>query len=321
MGPALCLLSAACFGAMAVFGKLAYQAGVTPSGLLLLRFLVASALLGGLLALRRRSRARRAEPRPGRRVLLLALGLGVCGYALQAVLYFSALERIDASLVVLVLYTYPLLVTVAAALLGRERLTPARTAAVVLASGGIVLVLLGAGGVSFDVVGVALAFGAAVTYTGYVLVADTVVHRLSPVALSAVVMTGASLALAALAGFTGGVDLGFEPAGWLWIGCIAVVSTVVAMLAFFAGLRRVGPSNAAILSTFEPVVTTALAGLALGELLTPVQIAGGLVVLAAAAVVQLRPRGPAPGVSGSAARPAPRPWQQRAADPVPGRAP
>src|ERR671932_117232 len=144
MGPALCLLSAACFGAMAVFGKLAYQAGVTPSGLLLLRFVLAAALLGALLA----------------------------------VLYFSALERIDASLVVLVLYTYPLLVTVASALLGRERLTRARATAVALASGGIGLVLLGAGGVAFDVVGGGLAFGAAGVYTVYILVADTVVHRL-----------------------------------------------------------------------------------------------------------------------------------------------
>src|SRR3954468_10365803 len=109
---------------MAVFGKLAYHAGVTPSGLLLLRFVLASALLGGLLALRGRSPARRPASGPGRGVLLVALGLGAGGDALQAVLYFSALGRVDGPLVVLALYTSPLLVTLAAALLGRERLTP-----------------------------------------------------------------------------------------------------------------------------------------------------------------------------------------------------
>jgi drug/metabolite transporter (DMT)-like permease len=62
------------------------------------------------------------------------------------------------------------------------------------------------------------------------------------------------------------------------------------MLAFFAGLRRTGPSTAAILSTFEPVVTTALAALTLNEFLTPVQLAGGLVVLSSVAVLQLRPQ-------------------------------
>ena len=295
VGPALCLFSAACFGAMAIFGKLAYAAGVSPGALLLLRFTVAAVLLGLLLALRpglRTTSAVSASPAGTSRVRLVvtALGLGAVGYATQATLYFSALQRIDASLVALVLYTYPALVTVAAAALGREALTPGRLAALVVASAGTVLVLLGAGGFSVDRIGVALAFGAAVTYTGYILVADTAVHRLSPVVLAALVMTGASAALAVRSIATGGIDLRFESAGWVWIACIAVMSTVMAMLAFFAGLRRTGPSTAAILSTFEPVVTTALAALTLNEFLTPVQLVGGLIVLSSVAVLQLRPQ-------------------------------
>lgn len=295
MGPALCLFSAACFGAMAIFGKLAYAAGVSPGALLLLRFTVAAVLLGLLLALRpglRTTSAVSGSPAGTSRVRLVvtALGLGAVGYATQATLYFSALQRIDASLVALVLYTYPALVTVAAAALGREALTPGRLAALVVASAGTVLVLLGAGGFSVDRTGVALAFGAAVTYTGYILVADTAVHRLSPVVLAALVMTGASAALAVRSIATGGIDLRFGSAGWVWIACIAVMSTVMAMLAFFAGLRRTGPSTAAILSTFEPVVTTALAALTLNEFLTPVQLVGGLIVLSSVAVLQLRPQ-------------------------------
>ncbi len=54
------------------------------------------------------------------------------------------------------------------------------------------------------------------------------------------------------------------------------------MVAFFAGLARVGPGAAAILSTAEPVVTIALAAAVLGEALTPVQVAGAALVLAAA---------------------------------------
>lgn len=295
MGPALCLFSAACFGAMAIFGKLAYAAGVTPGALLLLRFTVAAVLLGLLLALRPGLRttstvAGRPAGTSRARLVVTALGLGAVGYATQATLYFSALQRIDASLVALVLYTYPALVTVAAAALGREALTPGRLAALVVASAGTVLVLLGAGGFSVDRTGVALAFGAAVTYTGYILVADTAVHRLSPVVLAALVMTGASAALAVRSIATGGIDIRFGSVGWVWIACIAVMSTVMAMLAFFAGLRRTGPSTAAILSTFEPVVTTALAALTLNEFLTPVQLVGGLIVLSSVAVLQLRPQ-------------------------------
>ena len=306
MGAALCLISAACFGAMAVFGKFAYEAGVSTGTLLLVRFGLAAALLGGLVLLRpglRRAPAVDGRAPAGRgRVLAIALALGAVGYAAQAGLFFSALERMDASLLSLILYTFPVLVTVAAVLLGRDRLTTARFVALVAASGGTLLVLLGAGGGSFQPVGALLAFGAAVAYTVYILVADTVVHRLSPVVLATLVMTGAAGTLGAHAALTGGPDWSFRASGWFWLTCIAVVSTVVAMLTFFAGLQRTGPSTAAILSTFEPVVTTALAALTLGEALTPVQLAGGVLVLSSVVILQTRRSGPPP--ADHAARPA-----------------
>jgi drug/metabolite transporter (DMT)-like permease len=283
---------------MAIFGKLAYDAGVSPDALLLVRFTLAAALLGIVLLVRPGLRRSPADPARGAaagrstmtrgRVLSIAVGLGAVGYATQASLFFSALRLMDASLLALILYTYPVMVTVAAVLLGRDRLTARRGAALLAASGGTLLVLLGARGASFHPLGALLGFGSAVTYTVYILVADTVVRRLAPVVLSALVMTGAAGALAGRALLTGGVDLHFGWPGWLWLACIAVVSTVVAMLAFFAGLKRTGPSTAAILSTFEPVVTTALATLALGETPTLGQLAGGALVLSSVAVLQGR---------------------------------
>lgn len=108
MGPALCLLSAACFGAMAIFGKFAYEAGVSPGALLLVRFSLAAAALAMLLLLRpglRRGEPARHPPTTRRRVLATAVGLGAVGYATQASLYFSALQVMDASLLSLILYT------------------------------------------------------------------------------------------------------------------------------------------------------------------------------------------------------------------------
>ncbi|NYJ00414.1 drug/metabolite transporter (DMT)-like permease [Nocardioides thalensis] len=292
MGFALVLLSAACFGAMAVFGKLAYAEGVSPQALVLLRFVAAAMLLAALSGVLagRRSRPVMAGVAPGNRVRLVvtALALGALGYATQASLYFSALERVDAALVALVLYTYPVLVTLAAAALGRDRLTPARIGALGLATGGTLLVLVGSGPLGFDTVGVALAFGAALTYTVYILVADDTVRHVPPLTLTTLVMIGAACALAVRAGVTGGVELETSLAGWFWIACIAMVSTVVASTAFFAGLHLTGPTSASILSTFEPVATAVLASMVLGEHLTPLQVCGGSFVLASAVLVQVR---------------------------------
>ena len=63
-----------------------------------------------------------------------------------------------------------------------------------------------------------------------------------------------------------------------------------AIALFFAGLRRVGPTAAAILSTLEPVVTVALASAVFGETLGPVQLAGGALVLLAAVAVRVPDR-------------------------------
>ncbi len=282
MGAILCLVSAACFGAMAVFGKLAYAAGVTPQTLLLIRFGLAAVTLGLVLAV-----ARRPVTAP-RRTLAAAFGMGAIGYAAQASLFFAALERMDASLLSLILYTYPLFVTVGAVLLGRDRLTRARAAALLAASAGTLLVLLGAGTGHLDRGGVVLGFGAALTYTVYILVADHILRDLPPLLLTGLVMAGAATTFTVQALVTGGVRTDFAAAGWRWLIAIALISTVLAILTFFAGLRRTGPSTAAILSTFEPVVTTILAAATLGENPTAPQIAGGLLIILAAALLHLR---------------------------------
>ena len=200
-----------------------------------------------------------------RRAVLAALAMGAVGYATQAGLFFLALERMDASLLALVLYTYPAFVLVGAVLLRREKATRKRVLALVAALSGTVLVLAGAGGGAVDALGVAMGVGAALAYTTYILVGDKVLAGTPPLALSALVCTGATVTFLLVSVPSGGPELAFAAEGWGWLAAIALVSTVAAVIAFFAGLERVGPSAAAILSTLEPVVTVGLAAAAFGE--------------------------------------------------------
>ncbi|MFD3406681.1 DMT family transporter [Kribbella sp. NPDC058693] len=283
MGRLFCLLSAAAFGVMAVFGKLAYDAGVPVDALLLVRF----GLAGGLLLIV--ALAHGSLRNLPRRAVLTGLGMGVFGYAAQSGLYFSALARMDASLVALILYLYPILVMVAAIALRRERASRRRVWALAIALIGIGLVLSGALAGRFDVVGVLLALGAPIVYTGYILVGDSLTADVPPLALTALVCTGAFGTFLVL-GLFRGIDLGFAPVGWLWLAAVALISTVAAILLFFAGMARVGPSVASILSIFEPVVTVASAALVFGEKLSATQWIGGALVLSAVLIVQWRPQ-------------------------------
>jgi drug/metabolite transporter (DMT)-like permease len=265
---------------MAIFGKLAYDEGVEVGDLLLVRFALAAVLL---LAVAQATGALRGL---SRRAVLAGLGMGAIGYAAQSGLFFGALERMDASLLALILYTYPALVLVGAVALGRERATARRVVALAVALAGVALVLAGAASGAVDPLGAAMGFGASLVYTVYILVGDRVGAGLPLVALAALVCTGATCTFAVATAVRGGPELAFGAAGWGWIGCIVLVSTVGAILLFFAGLARVGPSAASILSTLEPVVTVGLAAAAFGESLSAVQLVGGALVLSAVVVMQ-----------------------------------
>ena len=277
---------------MGIFGKYAYDAGVDVWGLLLVRFALAALLLGAIAALRGAVRGL------GRRAIVTGLLMGAVGYATQAGLYFLALERMDASLLALLLYTFPAMVTLAAVLIGRERATPRRLLALAIASTGVALVLGGAGTGALDPLGTGLALGAALAYTAYILTGDRVVEGVPPLALAALVTLGATATFIAIAVAGGGPELGFGAEGWAWLVAIALVSTVAAIVAFFAGLARVGPSSAAILSTLEPAVTVGLAAVAFGEVLTAVQLVGGALVLATVFVLNAPDRAGAATTSG-----------------------
>jgi drug/metabolite transporter (DMT)-like permease len=284
-----CVASATAFGAMGVLGKLAYDDGATVGTLLATRFalaailfwvlMIASGAIGELRALTRRD-------------LLTALALGALGYAAQAGAYFTALTRMDAGLLSLVLYTFPAIVAVAGILLGRDRIDARRLAALVLASAGLVLVLATAGAGDLDPVGTALGFGAAVVYSGYILVTDSIAGRMRPRVFSTLVCSSAAVTLTAGSALLGQLRPGeLTAAGWGWLACIALVSTVAAVSLLFAGIARVGPTVASILSTVEPVVTVLLAFLVFQEVLGPAQLLGGGLVLASVLVLHAR-RGP-----------------------------
>jgi drug/metabolite transporter (DMT)-like permease len=283
-GLAMCVASGAAFGAMAIFGKLAYEQGATVGTLLATRFALAAALFWALIAAR-------GGARIARRDALAGLALGAVGYASQAGCYFAALRRIDASLLSLLIYTFPAIVAVAAVALGRERADARRAVALVLASSGIAMVVAGAGAGALDPLGAALGAAAAVVYSAYILLGDGIAGRVDARTLSALVCTGAAFTLAVASAALGDLRPGeLTLAGWGWLAALAAVSTVGAISLFFAGLRRVGPTAASILSTVEPLVTVVLAFLVFGETLGIVQTFGGALVLAAVVTLARRSR-------------------------------
>ncbi|SDX94573.1 Threonine/homoserine efflux transporter RhtA [Micromonospora pattaloongensis] len=274
-GPPLVVLSAISFGFLPTFAAYAYDSGLTVFTLLFLRFSIAALLFFGYLAARRRLRL------PGGRELASLAVLGGVLYTLQSVTFFSAVRYISPALAVLLLYLFPALVMLLSVVLDRERLSGRRVTAMVVAFAGMGLVL-GVPGGAPDVLGVVLAVSAALCYSVYIVFGNRLSSSVSPVATSGYISLFAAVATGLTGAATGTLRFDFAPSGWLPVLGLAVVSTVVAIGAFFAGMSLIGPTSASILSMFEPVVSIVAAWLLLDSPMTVPQLVGGAVVLAGA---------------------------------------
>jgi len=231
-GVAFVLVSAFCFGLLPIFARLAYPQGVLVNELLLTRFVLAFVLIGIPLLLSRKL------VRPGRKDLLILIGLGSIGYFLQSFLYFRAIVTISVSIASLILYTYPALVTLSAYLLGWEKASTNIVSSVVLSLSGLVLVA----NPIFQAwsAGELLALGAAVSYTLYIVVSTRVLQNVRGEVAAFWVMGSAALSFAFYGAFTGTLRYRWTPEGWVWVVMLSIC-TAVAVTLFFRGLLLSGP--------------------------------------------------------------------------------
>lgn len=278
-GTALVLVSATAFATLAILVKLAYAAGLTVDQVLAFRFGLAGA---GMLAIAAATRQSFRGLQRGRLGALVAMGL--TGYSGQAFSFIYALATLPASLVELILYTYPALVALAAWVVYRRRVTAVHGAALLASFLGVALLV---GGLRFATGG-GLLFAAAapVVYTAYILVGDYAMRGTPPLQAGVIVTSSAAVTFLVATGLRGELRPPATGQGWLLLAAIALVPTMLALTTFLAALPRIGAGRTALLSTWEPVVTVALAVALLGDRFSPLQALGGLLVIASVAALQ-----------------------------------
>jgi drug/metabolite transporter, DME family len=295
LGAGLVALAAACFGTLGPLSRFAGDAGVDSLTLVTWRAALGAAVVGLYIGLRVafagvRPRALRTLPIRDRWFLTAA---AVANMILNLAA-FLAFERITIALTLLVFYLYPAGVALASTLWFGERLDRTRWIALAVSLGGMVLVVAGAESLGeVDPVGIVLAFVAGLAQVFYVLAARHGFAQVPGPQAAALTMAGAAalyLVITVLIGAVG--SLGTPLSGrdaFVPVLLAGVIGAGVPTLAFITGIRRLGPSQAAIIATLEPVVGVALAAWLLAEQPAPIQLVGGIFILSAAALLQLRP--------------------------------
>jgi drug/metabolite transporter (DMT)-like permease len=293
-GIAIVLGSAALFGTLGPLSHVAYGLGIEPSAWVAWRGAIGLLTLLAVIGWRARGRftplVRLARLSPRARATLLIGGLS--GFALNMCI-FAAFDRVTVALALLCFYTYPAMVAAVNVATGRERLDAPRIAALALALGGMVAVVASqldpVAGIDVDAIGIAFAFGAALSQTVYVSVTRGY-HDVPTDQAIAVVMSATVVGATIVTVLGGTVTALVEPLGTPGILPLllfaGIFAAAIPSLGFLEGIRTIGGLRAGILMLFEPVVGVALAAWFLDERLAPIQVAGAVAILGAAVILQ-----------------------------------
>lgn len=273
---ASCALSAAAFyGLMPNFVRAAYDHGIPAVEATFFRTLVLVLVFGALVVLRRE---RLTFPRSA----WPSLAAQAMSTLLISVCYLASVQFIPVGLAVVIFFTFPVFIMLASPLVEGQAPGFIRIMLALLAFAGLVMAL-GPSFAGLDPRGIVLAFLAALGGVVQFFSGNAISRHLTPLAFGAIVHIAIlpfTLAIALLAG--GGtlhILSGLTSAHIFLAGIAAIY--IAAYLLHMLSLRFARASQVAPFFNLEPVVTTVVAGLLLGEALSPGQYVGGMLVLAA----------------------------------------
>ncbi|HEY3933140.1 MAG TPA: DMT family transporter [Gemmatimonadales bacterium] len=211
------------------------------------------------------------------------VGLGVIGNTIYQICFMEGLERTSATKSSLIIAGMPALVTMTAGLLGIERVTTAQRIAVLVATAGVVVVVVGRGGTLDHGFGPGeeLLLGAVVMWTGYTLLLRRWNLSMSSLRLTAWTMyTGTpGLVLVGIPALrhTNWMHIGAGP--WEGLAYSSLLSLVAAYTCWNRGVAMLGAARTVVFNTIVPLVATVIAMVMLGERPGLIHVVGGALIV------------------------------------------
>ena len=260
-GCVLGAVAAASYGLNPLFTLPLYEAGMGVDSVLFYRYLLAAAMLGALMLVRRQSFAVR------RRDLVPLAVMGLL-FSFSSLFLFESYNHMDAGIASTILFLYPVLVAVIMAVGFHEKVSRITMLSILLAFTGIAMLYKG-GGEPLSFLGVALVFLSSLCYAVYIVG----VNRSSLRGLPTEKLTFYSLLFGSLVyvvRLRGGADLQAIPSPLMWVNAVslALFPTIVSLVTMAGAIRRIGSTPTAILGALEPVTALFFGVVVFGEQFT-----------------------------------------------------
>ena len=230
-----------------------------------------------------------AMPRPD---IIRCLVIGVLGVAASNYFYYLAIQRTNVAVAIIIQYTAPVWVLLYMVSRGLQKPTLRRTSSVVLAVFGCALVIgvIGTGRWTLDTIGVLASVVASFSFAFYNIGGHKILERYDRWKVLVWVLAGAAL-FWIIFNPPWKIVGHYSEAQWIFMFVFSLVSVLGPFSFYFAGLQYLEPTKAIVVSCMEPVFSIIIAAIVLKETVSPLQIVGIVVVLAATVLVQLPEKG------------------------------
>jgi drug/metabolite transporter (DMT)-like permease len=287
MGYLLAMLAALLWATLGILGKFLYGYNADPLTVVAIRATIAFLTLAAILAVvdRRLLHIRRQD-------IPFFVVYGLVGVTCNYAFYFYALKFTSVTTAVILLYTYPALVTLLAAVFLKERLDWLKGVVLILTFVGCFAVAQGydSATLTLNLKGVLLGLGAGLTAAIYSLFGKKALQRHNSWTTVCYAFGFGALFLLFLRPPQAILSTAYPWQAWMAILALAWFPTLLAYALFMASMRYIEASKASITATLEPVVASLLAYFFLNETIEWPQLVGVGLVLAGIIALQFSPQ-------------------------------
>ncbi|MBQ7710816.1 MAG: EamA family transporter [Bacteroidales bacterium] len=271
------ILAAVCYGTNPLGALKLYGEGMSTPCVLFYRFSLAWLIIVAVLCFRRES------IQVSRRELRTLLGLGSL-FAISSLTLYLSFHLMAAGVASTILFIYPVLTAIIMAIFFKERAGITTWLSILLSMVGVALLYWTGGEGHLSPLGVALVIASALSYALYIIVVDRSELNMSPFKINFYVLACCALVMLGYALVTGSnMSLPHSATAWFFVGWLAVVPAIMALVLMVYAAKYIGSTATAILGALEPLTAVLIGIFCFGEAFS-LQLALGIILILAAVV-------------------------------------
>jgi len=285
-GILLTVFAASSFGFIPLFAKIAFVNGLNAYTFTLFRSLFATIELFTLLKIRKIDYTLEKEQ------YITLFKVSFIGYSLTMLTLTLSYNYMSTGLATTIHFIYPVAVMVGSTFFFNEKINKRKIFSLVLSFTGMYFLASFNSLGSTSIIGILLSLFSGFFYAYYILtVAHGNIKEINPFVLIFYVSLFNSYILFAISIFLRKLETNYTFKGIVSTVLVALIANLVGMVSFKAGIKSIGPSTAAILSTFEPITSLILGMLVFREVLSWYHIVGCILIITSATLVAFRKKG------------------------------